>query len=106
MNARVTELVAQDPARWALAGDQLYVDLDLSMENLPAGTRLAIGEAVIEISAQPHTGCKKFTARYGPHAVPFVNSPLGKQLRLRGLNATVVQSGAIQVGDIARKLPT
>jgi MOSC domain-containing protein YiiM len=106
MNARVAQLVAQDPARWALAGDQLYIDLDLSMENLPAGTRLAIGEAVIEISARPHTGCKKFTARFGPHAVPFVNSPLGKQLRLRGLNARVVQPGTIRVGDVARKLPT
>ncbi len=87
-----------------MAGDQLYLDMDLSVENLPAGTRLGLGTAVIEVSAKPHTGCKKFVARYGLEAVKFVNSPQGKQLRLRGLNARVVQPGVVRVGDIARKL--
>lgn len=104
MNARVAALVAQDRERWQWAGDQLYVDLDLSAENLPPGTRLEIGSAVIEVTAQPHTGCKKFVQRFGLDALKFVNSPLGKKLRLRGLYAKVIQSGTIQVGDIARKI--
>ena len=104
MNARVTALVAQEKHRWQLAGDQLYLDLDLSDENLPAGTRLQIGEAVIEVSAEPHLGCKKFVARFGLDAMKFVNSDLGKRLHLRGINAKVVKSGTIRVGDVARKL--
>ena len=104
MNCRVAALVAQDPERWALAGDQLYVDLDLSAENLPIGTRLALGSAVIEVSDQPHTGCKKFVARFGLEAMKFVNSPVGRQLRLRGMNTRVVQPGTIRVGDVVRKL--
>ena len=104
MNARATALLAQDESRWALAGDQLYVDFDLSDDNIPPGTRLAIGSAVIEVSAQPHTGCKKFSARFGVEAMKFVNSPEGKQLHLRGINTRVVQAGTIHVGDIIRKL--
>jgi hypothetical protein len=104
MNARVIALVAQDRGRWQLAGDELYVDLDLSEENLPPGTRLALGSAVIEVTAQPHTGCKKFVERFGSDAVQFVNSPLGKRLRLRGLNAKVVRPGVIRVGDRVRKV--
>ncbi len=104
MNARVTALVAQDKARWPLAGDQLYVDLDLSDDNLPAGTRLAIGSAVIEVSAQLHTGCAKFVERFGVDAMNFVNSVLGKSMHLRGINTRVVQPGTIRVGDRATKL--
>ena len=104
MNARAVALVAQDPARWALAGDQLYVDLDLSGANLPAGTRLGVGTAVIEVTAQPHTGCGKFVERFGLDAMKFVNSPVGRELSLRGINARVVQAGAIRRGDIVRKL--
>lgn len=104
MNARAVALVAQDPARWALAGDQLYVDLDLSAANLPAGTRLGIGTAVIEVTAQPHTGCGKFVERFGLDAMNFVNSPAGRELNLRGINARVVQAGAIRRGDLVRKL--
>ena len=104
MNARVIALVAQDKARWQLAGDQLFVDMDLSAENLPPGTRLALGSAVIEVTAQPHNGCKKFVARFGLDAMKFVNSPVGKQLHLRGINAKVVQPGTIRVGDRAKKL--
>ena len=104
MNARVIALVAQDKDRWQLAGDQLFIDMDLSAENLPAGTRLALGSAVIEVSPQPHTGCQKFVSRFGLDAMKFVNSKLGLQLRLRGLNAKVVEPGMIRVGDLVRKI--
>jgi hypothetical protein len=104
MNARVIALIAQHKDRWPLAGDQLYVDLDLSAENLPAGTRLALGSAVIEVTSQPHTGCRKVTEHVGTEATRFVNSTDGKALRLRGVNAKVVQPGTIRVGDLARKL--
>ena len=104
MNARVIELLAQDESRWRLAGDQLFIDMDLSKENLPTGTRLSLGTAVIEVSAQPHTGCKKFATRFGVDAVKFVNSPEAKKMCLRGINAKVVQSGIIRPGDVARKI--
>ena len=101
MNARVTEAVAGTRERWPLAGDQLYVDLDLSIENLPPGARLEVGEVLFEISELPHTGCKKFVERFGLDAMHFVNSERGKQLRLRGVNATVVRGGTVRVGDRA-----
>jgi hypothetical protein len=104
MNARVASLVAQDRDRWILAGDQLFVDLDLSAENLPPGTQLAIGSAILEVTAVPHNGCKKFVARFGLDAMKFVNSPVGKDLHLRGINAKVVQSGTIRTGDVVKKL--
>jgi hypothetical protein len=104
MNARAAALVARDRERWPLAGDQLFVDLDLSQENLPPGTRLGIGSAVVEVSDIPHTGCKKFVERFGLDAMKFVNSTLGRQLQLRGINARVVQPGTIRVGDAVRKL--
>ncbi len=102
MNSRVIALVAQDVERWPLAGDQLYIDMDLSDDNLPSGTRLALGSAVVEVSAEPHTGCQKFVARFGVDAMKFVNSALGRRLHLRGINAKVVQPGVIRVGDAAR----
>ena len=104
MSARVIALVAPDRNRWQLAGDQLFLDLDLSAENLPAGTRLSLGSAVIEVTPPPHLGCQKFVARFGLDAMRFVNSPLGRQLHLRGINAKVVQAGMIRVGDVARKI--
>ncbi len=103
MGSRAAALVAQSRDRWALAGDQLYIDLDLSGSNLPAGTRLSLGSAVIEITDQPHTGCAKFVSRFGPEAMKLVNSPIGRELNLRGVNARVVQPGTIRVGDVARK---
>jgi hypothetical protein len=104
MNARAAALVAVEKHRWPLAGDQLYIDLDLSTANLPAGTRLALGTAVIEVTNQPHTGCTKFVARFGQDAMKFVNSPLGRELCLRGINARVVQPGSIHVGALVKKL--
>jgi len=104
MNMRAIALLAQDESRWALAGDQLYVDFDLSEANLPAGTRIAIGSAILEVSSTPHTGCAKFSERFGKDALKFVNSPDGKQLHLRGINARVVQAGEIQVGNVVRKV--
>jgi hypothetical protein len=104
MNSRVIALLAQRKDRWPLAGDQLFIDFDLSAANLPPGTKLAVGSAVIEVTAQPHTGCQKFMARFGPDAMTFVNSPVGTTLRLRGINAKVVRTGAIRVGDTAKKL--
>lgn len=106
MNARLAGLVAVTRERWALAGDQLYVDLDLSIENLPPGTRLAVGGAVIEVTAAPHTGCSKFRARFGDAALRLVNSPVGMALRLRGLNARVVTPGIIRRGDAVTKIQT
>jgi MOSC domain-containing protein YiiM len=103
MNARAIALIARREDRWSLAGDQLFVDLDLSERNLPAGTRLAIGTAVIEVSDEPHTGCGHFVERFGLDAMKLVNSPRGRTLRLRGLNARVVQAGLIRVGDTVRK---
>ncbi len=104
MNARVAALVARTEDRWALAGDQLYLDLDLSVANLPPGTRLALGTAVIEVTAQSHRGCAKFAARFGQDALRFVNSEEGRELRLRGLNAKVVVAGSVRTGDIVRKV--
>ncbi len=104
MNARMAALVAQDISRWALAGDQLFIDLDLGEENVPPSTQLAIGSAVIEVTDKPHTGCSKFASRFGIEAMRFVNSPAGRRLRLRGINAKVVQAGTIRVGDLVTLL--
>jgi hypothetical protein len=104
MNSRAALLVAQVPERRLLAGDQLYVDLDLSPANLPPGTRLAVGSAVIEVSGRPHLGCAKFAARFGQDAWRFVNSRVGRSLRLRGLNARILVSGTVRLGDRVRKL--
>lgn len=105
MNSRTIEVLAQDRARWPLAGDQLFLDLDLSYENLPAGQRIAIGTAVLEITAEPHNGCGKFTERFGSEATRLVNSREGRQARRRGVNARVVQPGTIRVGDAVSKIP-
>jgi hypothetical protein len=106
MNSRVIQNLAGDRARWSLAGDQLFIDLDLSAENLPAGQRLAIGGAVLEITGVPHNGCAKFTERFGHAAIRFVNSPEGRLARRRGIFARVVQPGTLAVGDQVIKLET
>jgi len=105
MSSRMVRLLADDDATRALAGDQLYVDLDLSHDNLPAGSRLAVGDdAVLEVTAKPHAGCKKFLARFGPDALAFVNSEAGSAMRLRGLNSRVLHGGRIRPGDVVRRL--
>lgn len=104
MNSRAVALVAQHPDRWPLAGDQLYVDMNLGPANLPPGTKLAIGTAVIQVTSPPHTGCAKFMARFGRDATKFVNSPAGRELNLRGINARVVQPGVVRVGDLVKKI--
>jgi hypothetical protein len=105
MNARVAELIAGGTDRMPLAGDQLYVDLDLSLDNLPAGSLLAVGQAVLQVSEAPHLGCAKFVERFGAEAMRFVNSRAGRQWRLRGLNARVVVPGIVRLGDLAGKAP-
>lgn len=104
MSARVAELVAGGKDNMALAGDQLYVDLDIGTDNLPIGSRIAIGEAVLEVTEPPHTGCKKFVARFGEDAMRFVNGREGRAHRMRGMNTRIVVPGTIRVGDRCRKL--
>jgi hypothetical protein len=103
MNARAAELVAGGTDRMPLASDQIYVDLDLSVGNLPAGSLLAVGQAVLQVSDAPHLGCAKFVDRFGAEAMRFVNSRLGRQLRLRGMNAQVVQPGLVRPGDVVTR---
>jgi MOSC domain-containing protein YiiM len=105
MNARVIELIAGSQSRWPLAGDQFFVDLDLGARNVPPGTRLGLGTAVLEVTNQPHTGCAKFIERFGLDAMKFVNSADGRALQLRGINARVITSGRVRTGDSIRKLP-
>ncbi len=104
MNTRVIQLLSGDKENWKWAGDQLYVDMDLSMENLPPLSMLQVGSVILQISAKPHTGCKKFSARFGIDALAFISTPLGKSLRMRGVNAKVIQAGEIKVGDVVKKI--
>jgi len=103
MSTRVLTVIEPDAARWPLAGDQIYVDLDLSEANLPVGTRLVIGSAVVEVTAKPHTGCAKFSERFGSDVTRWINNPVGRSLRLRGMNVRVVEAGTVRAGDAVRK---
>jgi hypothetical protein len=98
-NSRLMAVLAPTRERWPLAGDQLYVDFDLSAEHVPPGTRLRVGGAVIEVSAEPHTGCRKYRDRFGLDALRFISSPVGRELNLRGINARVLTGGTVRVGD-------
>lgn len=104
MNSRVAQAIAVQRERWPLAGDQIYIDLNLSIENLPPGSKIRVGEAVVEISAEPHTGCSKFASRFGKEALRFANIGVGRENRFRGVNAFVVESGQVQVGDKVVKI--
>ena len=104
MNARWIALIAGEVDRWPLAGDQLYVDFDLAVEHVPAGSRLRVGESVLEVSEKPHRGCAKFSARFGPEALRFVRSDEGRMARLRGMNALVVRGGVVRTGDPIAKV--
>lgn len=103
MNSRVAAAIAGDRDGWAIAGDQLYVDLDLGVDNLPPGTRLQIGTAVVEVSAIPHTGCANFSGRFGLDALRWASTPTGKGLRLRGVNTRIVEPGVVRTGDAITK---
>ncbi len=104
MSTRVLAAIEPDRSRWPLAGDQLLVDADLSMQTLPAGTRIAVGGVELEVSETPHTGCSQFSARFGSDALRWINSPLGRELRMRGVNTRVVRGGTVRVGDTLRTL--
>ena len=104
MNSRLAQLITQQQSDWKMAGDQLYVDLNLHQDNVPAGTRLSIGEAILEVTAVPHTGCKKFAERFGREALKFISTKEGRQWQLRGINAKVIQAGKISTGDVVRKV--
>jgi hypothetical protein len=99
MNARVAALLAGAPEAWSAAGDQLYVDFDISEANLPPGTRLRVGDATLEVSATPHTGCAKFSGRFGLDALRFASTPEGRRMRIRGMNTSIVAGGTIRLGD-------
>lgn len=104
MNSRAIAEIAGDRSRWALAGDQIYADLNLGYANLPPGTRLGLGSAIVEVTPPPHRGCKKFAERFGPDAMRFVNSDAGRELNLRGINCRVVKEGSFTTGDLVRIL--
>jgi hypothetical protein len=104
ISTRVLAAIEPDRGRWPLAGDQVYVDFDLSVESLPAGSRLQVGTAQIEISEKPHTGCARFSERFGVDALRWISTPVGKAHRMRGLNARIVRSGTVQVGDTVRRV--
>lgn len=105
MSARAIAAIAGERERWPLAGDQLYVDLDLGGDNLPAGTELLVGTAIVAVTAAPHTGCDKFTERFGSAASRWINTPAGRALQLRGINARVIAGGVVRRGDAILKLP-
>jgi MOSC domain-containing protein YiiM len=104
MSVRVLAALEPDHTRWPLAGDQFLVDFDLSLAHLPAGAHVALGEALVEISAHPHTGCAKFTTRFGSDATKWLASDIGRDLRLRGVNAKIIRGGVVRRGDAIRRV--
>jgi hypothetical protein len=103
MSTRVLAAIEPDRSRWPLAGDQLLLDLDLSETNLPAGTRLTVGDAMLEVTDLPHTGCAQFSARFGADALRWISTPTGRANRMRGMYVRIVTGGTVRVGDIVRK---
>lgn len=104
MNARMIDMLTDDKAHWPLAGDQLFVDFDLSVTNLSPGDQLQIGDAVLQITAEPHRGCSKFKQRFGELAMHCVNSAQGDAHRLRGIYAKIISAGNVSVGDVIHKI--
>jgi MOSC domain-containing protein YiiM len=101
MRADVSRLVANgQPVE--LCGDNLLVELDLSKENLPAGTRIEIGTALCEVTPKPHTGCSKFSGRFGADALAFAAGPEHASRRLRGIHVRVLEDGEVSPGDVIR----
>jgi MOSC domain-containing protein YiiM len=107
MNVFVAELVGDGEQPLDAAGDNLLIDLDIGTDALPPGSRLTIGEAVLRVSEQPHTGCSTFRDKFGLDALRWVSTPDGRARRLRGVNCSVVRAGIVRVGDpIAVQRPT
>jgi len=104
ISTRVLRAIEGDQSRWPLAGDQFYVYFDLSQNALSPGSLLEVGSAMIEVSDHPHTGCAKFSARFGSDALRWVNSPVGRELRMRGMNTRVVRGGRVRAGDAVRSV--
>lgn len=98
MEVGVAEMIANGQP-WSLFGDQLYLDLDLSAENLPVGSAVAVGEAVLEVTPKPHKGCAKYQARFGADALRLISRPDLRPRHLRGIYLRVVTDGLVRVGD-------
>ena len=97
MRRDVAELIANGQPL-TLFGDSLFVDFDISTPNLPTGSRLRVGEAVVEVTPMPHNGCAKFKGRFGQDALVFVNAKPTRHLNLRGIYWKVVEPGEVSVG--------
>lgn len=104
MNSRCLKLISASSSQWPLAGDNLIVDMDLSVQNLQPGQKLSIGSAILEITSVPHTGCNNFKERFGIDSLKFISSKIGKELRLRGIYARIIRDGHIKVGDRLKKI--
>ena len=104
MNSRCLELISSSPSQWPLAGDNLIADLDLGVHNLKPGQKLSVGTTILEITAVPHTGCDNFKVRFGLDSLKFVSTKAGKELRLRGIYARIIQDGEIRIGDRLKKV--
>jgi MOSC domain-containing protein YiiM len=108
MSAQITLMDARVAAAlgsredWPLFGDNFILDFDLAIDRLPEGSIVALGEARLEVTSEPHLGCKKFSARFGDHAMHWVNDKTLRPLRLRGINTRIVAAGRVRVGDVVQ----